>query len=373
MGKGSIMGGKAETSGPVSGLAARNYTDPTTFELEKEKIFYRTWHCAGHASELTETGSYVTAQVVDEEILVVRGEDGRLRAFHNVCRHRGHPLLEGRGRCGAAIVCPYHAWRYGLDGRLLRAGAIEPVALGAARIALARVRLEEFCGLVFVNLDPEAPSLHSQIGRASDSIKSFVPDPAALKFVCEARIEHACNWKISVENYNECYHCPTVHGRSLTRGVLDLEGYTVEPQGPVIFHLGKAQTRNEKLYDYDVRQGARGAEYGAWFIWPAMAINCYPGGFFSLRQWLPQDRRTTVYLYRWFSGEGIDDSDVEGLMRTHRDTTGAEDAAVVAKVQKGVESRAYEPGPLMIGSGPEALSERGVAHFHDLYRQALDR
>lgn len=360
-----------DVTGPSLGLAAHDYNDPQTFELDKTKIFYRTWHCAGHVSELAEPGCYVTAQIVDEEVFVVRDAEGRLRAFHNVCRHRGHPLLEGRGRCGAAIVCPYHAWRYRLDGRLDRAGAADAKALEDAKIGLKPVRLEVFCGLVFVNLDEKAASLESQIGHVRDSIESFVPEPSALRFVCEARIEHDCNWKISVENYNECYHCPTVHGRSLTRGVLDMEGYTVEPQGPVILHMGKAQTRNEKQYNYDIGQGARGAEYGAWFIWPAMAVNCYPGGYFSLRQWLPQHRRKTVYLYRWFSGDGIADSDVEALMRTHRDTTGAEDAVVVAKVQKGVESRAYEPGPLMIGTGPEALSEVGVAHFHQLYRRAL--
>ena len=158
---------------------------------------------------------------------------------------------------------------------------------------------------MFVNLDDDAPPVTEIFGQAKDEIESFMPDPSTYRYVCETAVEHDCNWKISVENYNECYHCPTVHRTSLTRGVLDLADYVLEPRDYVISHLGKAQTRNEKQYNYDTNHGARGAEYGAWFLWPSVSITCYPGGFMSVRQWLPRSYRKTVYLYRWFSDGAI--------------------------------------------------------------------
>ena len=353
-----------------SPLPSRYYTDPALFEVDKREIFYRSWQCVGHVSELPEIGDYLTFAVADESIAVVRGTDRVLRAFYNVCRHRGHPVVEGRGNC-SQLVCAYHAWTYRLDGRLCAAPATRGDArFDPADIGLQEVCLEEFCGLILVNLDETQPPAAELYAAVREEIESFVPDPADFRLVCETSIEHHCNWKLSVENYNECYHCPTVHKASLTRGVLDLAGYRVDPRGYAISHLGKAQTRNRKQYDYDPLHGARGDEYGAWFLWPSVALTCYPGGYMSIRQWLAVGPRRTVYLYRWFSDGEIADADVEALMRTHRDTTGAEDAVVVAKVQRGMESRAFSPGPFVLGDGG-ALSEVGVRHFQSLYRRAL--
>ena len=357
-------------------LPSRYYTDPSVFDLDRQAIFYRSWQCVGHVSQLPEIGDYLSFAVADENIAVVRGADRGLRAFYNVCRHRGHPVVEGRGHC-ATLVCPYHGWSYELDGRFRAAPAAgsDPAfeSMGeSTRLHLREVHLEEFCGLILVNLD-DAPALapaSELYGAVREEIESFMPRPETYRFVCETSIEHHCNWKISVENYNECYHCPTVHRTSLTRGVLDLDGYRVEPRGHAISHLGRAQTQHDKQYDYSPEHGARGAEYGAWFLWPSVALTCYPGGYMSIRQWLPLGPRKTVYLYRWFSDGAIADADVETLMQTHRDTTGAEDAVVVAKVQRGMQSRAFSPGPYVLGD-QGALSEIGVQYFQSLYREAL--
>lgn len=354
-----------------SPLAARNYIEPDVFEADKRKIFYRTWQCVGHVCELSEPGEYVTLNVVNEDILVVRGHDNQLRAFFNVCRHRGHPVAEGRG-CRQTLVCAYHGWTYDLNGEFRAAPQASSDDLKkCAGLRLREVPLEIFCGFVFINLDPCAAPLEPTLTGLEAEFKSFHPDPTSLRFICETSIEHESNWKISVENYNECYHCPNVHATSLVKGVLALEGYRIEAKGPAIWHLGKAQTQNEKQYEYDPSHGQRGGDYGSFFIWPNTSLACYPGGFVSVRQWLALSHRKTVYRYRWFSDGSLSDSAVEQVMQTHRATTGAEDAVVVAKVQAGMESQAFEPGPYIIGDGIGAMTEVAVRHLHELYRQSM--
>lgn len=351
--------------------AIEYYTDAAHFERDKHDIFYRSWQCVCHVSEVARPGDYATCSIVDEKIFVLRNPGGELRAWYNLCRHRGHPLLEGFGNTGKRLVCPYHAWCYDLSGKVVSVpGASAEEASLCGKLELIAIRVEVLCGFVFVNLDAEARSLTDSFPGLEPELQSFHPDPAALQFVCETSIEHRCNWKISIENYNECYHCPTVHASSLTRGVLDMEGYSIEPHGVMIWHEGKAQTRNEKQYDYDTGHSARADDYAAYWMWPNVALCCYPGGYFTIRQWLPINWRKTIYRYRWFSDGRLAPGDVENLMITHRETTGAEDEVVVARLQQAMESRAYRPGPYIVGDGRSSLSEVGVRHFHRLYRDA---
>ena len=354
-----------------SPLPASNYIDPGAFEIDKYKIFYRSWQCVGHVSELATAGAYLTFKVVEEDIVVIRGHDDRIRAFFNVCRHRGHPVAEGRGR-RSSLVCGYHGWTYDLDGRFRAAPQASAEDLKSCEgLRLREIQLEIFLGFIFINLDDAQPPLEPTLDGIKEEFESFHPNPQALRFVCETSIEHESNWKVSVENYNECYHCPNVHATSLVKGVLALEGYSIAVKGPAIWHLGKAQDQNEKQYEYDPSHGRRGGDYGSFFIWPNTSLACYPGGFVSIRQWLALSYRKTVYRYRWFSDGTLTDSEVEKVMRTHRATTGAEDAVVVAKVQNGMESQAFEPGPYIIGDGVGAMSEVALRHLHDLYRRAV--
>lgn len=352
-------------------LAAKYYTDEKIFPLDRDNIFFRSWQCVCHQSEVANSGDFATLPIVNESIFVIRDRAGELQAYYNICRHRGHPLVEGFGKGKKALSCPYHAWTYDLTGQLRRApGAGKDDNLSCDQISLRKVRVEVFCGFVFVNLDESAEALSSQIPDFEAELRSYHPDPGALRFVCETSIKHESNWKLSIENYNECYHCPTVHANSLTKGVLSMDGYTTEAHGQMIWHQGKAQSVNEKQYDYDSTRSPRAGDYGAYWIWPNVSFCCYPGGFFTIRQWLPLNYRQTIYRYRWFSDGSLPDAEVEALMHKHKTTTGAEDEIVVSKIQTGMESRAFEPGPYILGDGIGALSEVGVKHFHDLYRKA---
>ena len=147
-------------------LPARFYHDAGIYELEKDAIFYRNWWYAGHVSQLEKPGCYITAQIHEQNVFVVRAKDGQLNAFYNVCQHRGHELLNGAGRTNI-IVCPYHAWAYDFNGGLKAARNTDRMkSFKKCDFALKPVRVEVFCGLVFVNLDPDAKSLKEMTGRA---------------------------------------------------------------------------------------------------------------------------------------------------------------------------------------------------------------
>ena len=355
-----------------SPLKPEYYLEPARFERDRNEIFFRSWQCVCHVSEVANAGDYATHDILGERVFILRSEDDALHAFHNLCRHRGHPLVQGSGNTGKRMICPYHAWCYDLEGRVVNVPGASKEELALCReMSLTAVRCEILCGFVFVNLDPAAPPISETYGELEPVVRSFHPDPARLRFVCETSIEHQCNWKISIENYNECYHCPTVHGASLARGVLDMADYRVLPHGWMIWHEGKAQQRYDKQYDYDTEHGPRGGDYAAYWLWPNVALCCYPGGYFTIRQWLPQTPRKTIYRYRWFSDGNIADADVESLMHRHRETTGAEDEAVVGHLQQAVESRAYRAGPYILGDSNSSLSEIGVRHFHELYRKVI--
>ncbi len=149
--------GAADVQGePVRALAARYYTDQAIFEAEKERIFFRTWQFACHASKLRKPGDYTVFELFDQSLLLLCGADEEIRAFYNVCQHRAHELLSGEGNV-RNIVCPYHALTYGIDGRLKRArNSAKVVDFDVSAICLSQVRVENFCGFLFVNLDPDA-------------------------------------------------------------------------------------------------------------------------------------------------------------------------------------------------------------------------
>ena len=198
-------------------MPSRYYTDPEVYEEEKRAIFARTWHYVGHLSRLANPGDYLTLEIADESVFVMRGEDGQLRGFFNVCRHRAHRLLEGAGN-SRTIVCPYHAWSYHSDGRLRHARLASRMCdFDSAAFRLPEVKVETMHGFVFVNLDPGAASIaDSAPGMAAD-LAALVPRLAELEpvesfvFESEQGAEWNANWKVVVDNYLECYHCATAH------------------------------------------------------------------------------------------------------------------------------------------------------------------
>jgi Rieske 2Fe-2S family protein len=198
------------------------YTSAQVFALEKERIFCREWLCVARAEELTAPGAFRVLEVLGESILVVRNREGQLRAFYNVCRHRGSrlcrepqaagaPALLGGGITGSRITCPYHQWTYDLDGRLIGAPYLtgEP-GFDKSLFSLYPVGLECWGGFVFVNLSPaSAAPLAAQLGAIPERVARYPLHE--LRIGHTIRYEVAANWKVICENYNECYHCAGVH------------------------------------------------------------------------------------------------------------------------------------------------------------------
>ena len=196
-------------------LAADYYINDNKLKEEKERIFFRSWLYACHASELADAGSFVTTKIFDQSIFLVKDRDGQIRAFYNVCPHRGHQLVEGLGK-KSRITCPYHAWAFALDGK--RIGSRRSKTLTGPsndEICLSEIRVDRLVDFIFVNLDPQAQPLSTFAPGLEEQMLSVEPDLPAMKpeEAVQLDIDYPCeaNWKVLVDNYLECHHCVNAH------------------------------------------------------------------------------------------------------------------------------------------------------------------
>ena len=189
-------------------LPSRYYYDAGVFEAERERIFYKTWHAVGHVNELKEPGDFLTHEIFDQSVIVVRGRDGQARAFHNVCQHRGNRLLQQRrGKLGTVIRCGYHSWCYDFAGDLRNAPRSERLTdFDKSQYGLKPVRLETLGGFHFVNLDPNAQSLAKLAPGAEAEMRRFLPDLDRMQLIDEIDVVVPANWKVIMDNSIEGYH-----------------------------------------------------------------------------------------------------------------------------------------------------------------------
>ena len=205
-----------------SSLPREAYLDEAVYAAEQQAIFGTSWLTVARADQVPEPGDYLVVEPAGQSVLLIRGRDGALRAVRNLCRHRGAVLRradagEGAGRFGSAVSCPYHGWTYGLDGRLVGAPNLpEMPDLTKAEYGLHPVRLEQWLGYVWLNLDPDAPSLAEQV--EPELVERFGPGQTLDRYRIDALLpgrtisyQVAANWKCVVENFMECYHCGTLH------------------------------------------------------------------------------------------------------------------------------------------------------------------
>ncbi len=345
-------------------IEGRFYTDQNLFEAELDRVFARTWQLVGHASQLAEPGDVITA-TVGRESIVVANADGELCAYYNVCQHRGHKLVSASATQLKAIVCPYHAWVYDLDGQLRRARQIEASALGG--ICIPRVRIETMAGYLFVNLDPDAAPLAETAPGAEDELLRLAPD--APERVLTARLTHefAANWKLAIENYNECYHCPNVH-RSFSSGVIDPASFMITPKGQIVWHSAVAAPAARLSYPI-----GEATEYGSIFTWPASSIQCYPGRILNTFRWQPLAVDRTLLIREWWFHHAEPTAAERHIIFLDWNTTVAEDFEILESVQYNMASRGYVPGPLIIdpAGSADVNHENAVLHLQALALQAL--
>ncbi|MCJ8336285.1 MAG: aromatic ring-hydroxylating dioxygenase subunit alpha, partial [Epibacterium sp.] len=209
-------------------LDAKYYTDPAIFEKEMSGLLMKPWQFAGHTNDIPNVGDYFAFEVAGQNLFAIRGRDKVVRSFYNVCQHRAHEMVTGTGNT-RVVVCPYHQWTYELTGGLRAGPNIKKVpGFDREKICLTEVRTEDFHGFLFVNLDDDAASMDEWYPGVREEIAEYVPhitDLAPLEWV---EIPENCNWKCSVENYSECYHCPSNHP-TFAEGVVKPETYDIQP------------------------------------------------------------------------------------------------------------------------------------------------
>lgn len=329
-------------------LNAALYRGPAQYEAERHRIFARSWLLVAHASQLEGTGAYVAVAVAGFPLIVVRGEDGTLRAFHNVCRHRAGPLAEdGEGRCEGQLVCRYHGWRYALDGRLANARDFGPAeGFDPRDFGLFAVACEMWRGFVFVNMDKDAGPLSATVATL-DARTSDLP-LESFRFARRTTHDLACNWKNYVENYLEGYHVPLVH--PTLNDAIDARHYTVEVEAPSIFHRAPA------------RDGAPMSGVWAW-LWPCLGVNIYKDGLMMERMW-PLDHGRTRLDYLYLFPEGMAPADIERPIASSEIIT-AEDVQITEAVQRNLDAGIYTTGRL------SPKHELGIAWFQSEVLRAI--
>ena len=253
-------------------LNAESYVSENSFLLDQNQVLAKSWQWVCHVEKLREPGSYLTAEIAGHPIALVRDREGELRAFYNVCKHRAHELLSGEGNT-TRIMCPYHAWVYKLDGQLARAPHTEHLEdFSIDGICLDQVQVEEFCGFVFVNLDPKAASLSEQSGDLETEIRYWAPDIGQLTFGHRLTYDIKSNWKNVVDNFLECYHCPTAHKDFCE--LVDMDTYKVTTHGIYSSHMADAGNSPNSAYDVS---NATVKTHAVWWLWPTTCLMRYPG------------------------------------------------------------------------------------------------
>src|SRR5215472_19234087 len=187
------------------------YRDPRVLEVEERRLFWASWRYAGPLERLSQPGDHIVGRVSRVPVVVVRGDDGELRGFLNVCRHRGSLVAADDGNA-PRLRCPYHAWTYNLDGTLRSAPQCGPqIEAEFPALGLVPVRVATFGPFVFANLSADGPPLAAVLGGLAEIIAGVGIDLGGLRLRQRFAYELAANWKIHVENYLECYHCPVAH------------------------------------------------------------------------------------------------------------------------------------------------------------------
>jgi glycine betaine catabolism A len=335
-------------------LPGADYHAADVFELERERIFFRHWFYVGREQQVEQPGQWITADVVGESVLLIRGKDGGLRGFYNVCRHRGARLCEqDAGQVKAAIRCPYHAWAYGLEGQLLSTPYIERDEIDRDVTGLWPVQVECWQGFVFVNLSrrPAAP-LRDSLAADQDgplSFERFRLD--SLRTGHRAVHDVQANWKIVIENYNECLHCPTVHPElvdvipAYRTGWVGEEGRT---DGGVTLAESRTTLSMDPRSRLPLLPGMGDLEASSYFgasVFPNMFLDI--SGREALATCiLPLGPTTTRLITDYlFPREAVESADFDpSAVVAFNDLVTQQDNDVCERVQRGVESRAFTHG-----------------------------
>jgi choline monooxygenase len=348
-------------------LPSRYYHDPQIHQRELENIFHKSWCYVGHESQLPDPGDYQVDKIADQCIFLVRGQDSEIRAFFNVCQHRGHELLKDKGSRKKRVVCPYHAWTYGLDGKLIQAPHTEQLLdFDPAQFSLKPVAVASCAGLLFANLDTTAVEFEQDYPDLAQTFSLHFPNFDRFGTAFQLDYDIAANWKVVVDNFSEGYHIPVAH-KKLSQ-VLDSG-------------TGKCARLEKRFAFFETRSKAGfeglelepGTPYLSWTLWPNTCMLSLPGceNLFVIRMATNGPGRCLERI-DLLSVNGEVPPPLEALKTLFTDQFNAEDIAIVQSVQRGLESLAYDQGRYVADNTDSWYSESGLHRFHQLILESLN-
>jgi len=342
------------------------YHDEEIYELERHRIFERSWQYVTRLEELSSPGDYVTATVGNVPIVVVRNDRGDLAGFVNVCAHRLAEVVQGSGH-RSVLQCHYHAWTYDLDGRLVSAPRSErETRFEVSDFCLQPVRVECFGPFVFANVSADGPSLAGQLGDLPERMKQDGLDFASLVSVERSEWEVAANWKVVVENFDECYHCAVAHPSFTRLMEVDPESYRLEED--VWWSRATTPRRNwpegsKVNLAYDPSGPLNDGQFA--FLWPNFTLVQNPGQLNAMAFYFrPIAPDRTVVVSEYLFGPDVPPEMVRDVVAFNL-VVGAEDQRLVESVQRGLRSDRVPRGQLLLDS------ERLIRHFQRLVHRAL--
>ncbi len=337
------------------------YTDPRIADLERRTVWSRSWQMVARADQLAEPGRYVTTTVAGEPIVVVRGADGVLRAFFNVCRHHAAAVMTAPEGKTNLLRCPYHGWTYGLDGALRGTPEFDGVcSFDRAENGLVPVHVATWEMFVFVHLDPDPVPLDEYLGSMAARFRPL--GLGGLRFAERRVFELKCNWKVFVDNYLDGgYHIPHLH-KGL-HSILPLKQYTIETDGRTCLQASPIDASGGEAMTAAVRKGQ--ALY--YWLYPNLMLNWYEG-YLDTNLVVPTaiDRMQVIFDF-YFSEAGPDVAERNRQSMDVSERIQDEDHAICESVQRGLGSRAYGTGRLSV------RREAGEHLFHRLLHADLAR
>ena len=335
-------------------LPSEAYTSPDVFAWETDHFLEGSWVCAGRSADLARPGDRRAVSIGSESVVIVRDESGALNGFFNVCRHRGHQLV-GEGECsnGRVLRCPYHAWVYGLDGRLKGAPRFsDRPGFDRTDFPLIKARVAEWHGWVFVNASGDAPSFEEHVGNLEELVRDHEPERLSVAVRHDYVIE--ANWKIITENYHECYHCPQIHPE-LCRVSPPDSGYNMDPTGAWAGGTMELMSHADTMSFTGASEGvvlrsldeSRRREVLYFGLFPNLLISLHPDYVMTHRIVPLAPDRSFVECEWLFPPEALER---EGFDPSYAadfwDVTNKQDWAACESVQRGAASRGFRQGPL---------------------------
>ena len=358
-------------------LPSKFYYDEAIFNDEKHKIFYKNWQIICHVSEVAEPSQFVTCDIFEQSVLVVRGSDDILRAFYNVCQHRGTKLVDTKkGQGKKAFTCKYHAWTYKFDGSLMGAPRTERLSnFDKNKFCLKQVKIEEFAGFVFINFNQDALSMKKTYPEAEKLILKHAPDMYSLKLDSEHDFIAPVNWKVVMDNNIESYHL-TLSGpahKELT-SMIDFKHYIPRTyQNWWVLH-GPSKPDLKKVYGVDIKnQPYQTKDYINTSLFPNVTIYCVPyADYVGTFIMFPLEAEKTLIRFAYCVPDREETDITKAGKEWMNECLGPEDLELNIAVQQGLKSFGFDQGRYMIDEQRSNESEHAVHYFNSLVYKALN-